>query len=132
MKWAGYLVVVLFLLTSIPSAFCQDEVIMLDHDELGLHERPAVKFNHEKHQEAVGECTRCHHDYDEYMNNVGSEGQACSECHGKSGGGHVRPMSSEMSFHIAVRLLLKYSHNHCTDQMWSRLLLPPTYQEPAL
>ena len=86
MKWAGYLVVVLFLLTSIPSAFCQDEVIMLDHDELGLHERPAVKFNHEKHQEAVSECTRCHHDYDEYMNNVGSEGQACSECHGKSGG----------------------------------------------
>lgn len=66
----------------IPAASSQEEVIVLKHEDLGTHERPPVKFNHEKHQEVVTECTSCHHDYDEHMNNVGGEGQACSECHG--------------------------------------------------
>jgi hypothetical protein len=105
MKPARYIIAMSFVFAFVSSAFCQDEVIVLRHDEVGMHERPAVKFNHEKHQEVVSECTRCHHDYDEYMNNVSSEGRACSECHGKTGG------DSSVTLVNAFHLQCKTCHN---------------------
>lgn len=101
MRYARCMLAVVLVFLWISGALSQDEVIVLTHEELGAHERPPVKFNHEKHQEVVSECTRCHHDYDEYMNNVGSEGQACSECHDKSNGKST--VSLLRAFHVQCK-----------------------------
>jgi len=101
MRYARYMVAVLFALVFIPVALAQDEVIVLTDEELGPHERPPVKFGHERHQEVVTECRRCHHDYDKYMTNIGGEGQACSECHDRSNGKSA--LSLVRAFHMQCK-----------------------------
>lgn len=64
----------------IPAAYSQEEVIYINSAELGEHQRPVVKFLHEKHAEDIL-CARCHHDYDEFGANTDEDGQACAECH---------------------------------------------------
>ncbi len=61
-------------------AFSQDEQLILDHKEIGVHQRPLTHLNHEKHMEII-DCNRCHHEYDKNGNNIGEDGQSCSECH---------------------------------------------------
>jgi len=82
MKHGQYALIVSLLVLSVPVAFCQDDVMVLNHQELGAHERSLVKFNHEQHAGKI-ECVRCHHDYDEYLNSRGGEDKAqpCANCH---------------------------------------------------
>jgi len=59
------------------SAWSQDDVMQLKSDGTKPMERPAVTFPHEKHA-GLMECSRCHHDYDAYGVNRGSEGRRCA------------------------------------------------------
>jgi hypothetical protein len=76
-----FLLACVFFAWSLP-CLAQDEVMVLETPELGAHQRPLVHFNHEKHAESM-ECMRCHHDYDEFLNNMGGEGNRCADCHEK-------------------------------------------------
>lgn len=64
-------------LTAFP-ALAQDDVMALEIAKDA--QRPAVGFPHAHHAETV-DCAVCHHDYDAYGNNAGSEGKACADCH---------------------------------------------------
>jgi len=70
----------LFVAFAVPVC-SQEQIIVLNHAEIGNHQRPPVSFNHEQHIGKV-DCLQCHHDFDAYMNNRGGEGQACGTCHG--------------------------------------------------
>lgn len=72
---------VLLLTAFAVSVYAQEPIITLRHAEIGEHQRPDVKFNHELHIGKV-DCLQCHHDFDAYMNNRGGEGQPCGTCHG--------------------------------------------------
>jgi len=87
-----FVLVMIVAVFSAPFAFSQEAVMDLDHKEIGPHQRPLVQFSHEKHS-AVLECLRCHHDYDKYGNVKGSEGQACTECHGQKSGKKAIPLA---------------------------------------
>ncbi len=77
-------------------AWSQEDVIVFKGDGKGKRERPAVSFPHERHAQLV-ECTLCHHDYDVYGVNKGSEGQKCADCHGQSSGRNPIPL--QRAFH---------------------------------
>jgi len=77
------------------SAWCQDDVMQLKSDGTKPRERPAVTFPHEKHA-GLMECSRCHHDYDAYGVNRGSEGRRCAECHGD---GSANPIPLQRAYH---------------------------------
>ena len=87
MYFGRYIIALVALcLAFAPSAFSQDAMIVLDHKELGAHQRPLVRFDHDKHSSSM-KCSRCHHDYDKYGNNkVEEDGQACTACHEKKNG----------------------------------------------
>lgn len=80
MRFGNCFIAFALVLTFAALSFSQDANIELKSTALGAHERPIVHLNHEKHS-AVIDCVRCHHDFDQFGNNKGSEGQACSECH---------------------------------------------------
>jgi hypothetical protein len=80
MRYTNLLLVVLALAVFIPPAYSQEDIVILNHPELGHHQRPPVEFNHKLHAEKF-DCARCHHDFDAYMNNRGGEGQPCDSCH---------------------------------------------------
>ena len=82
----------------IPLAHSQEDTILLNSKELGTHQRPLVEFNHKLHSENKLDCTRCHHDFDAYLNNRGGEGQPCDTCHKKQG--HDDTPSLKEAFHI--------------------------------
>lgn len=63
----------------------QDEVIHLNHDTLAPHKRPVVAFPHALHEKKI-DCIKCHHNFNEYGVNVGSEGETCGSCHGSKPG----------------------------------------------
>ncbi len=75
-----------FILIAVFAVFCcqlahsQDDKFPLNHKELGKHQRALVMFNHKLHSEKF-DCTRCHHGFDKFKNNKGSEGQPCDSCH---------------------------------------------------
>lgn len=100
MKYLKFLPVVLLLAVFAPLAFSQESMIILNHSELGKHERPAVEFNHEKHANKI-DCLQCHHDFDAYMNNRGGEGQPCSSCHGLQA--TQETISLEDAFHLQCK-----------------------------
>ena len=79
-KYGKYFLVCVWVVLFLSSAFPQEEVIVLEHRELAPHQRPPVRFHHENHATVI-DCLRCHHEYDQYGNNVGGEGQDCSNCH---------------------------------------------------
>jgi Class III cytochrome C family len=93
-------VLAIICLFVVPLAFSQEAVMVLDHKEIGPHQRPLIQFNHEKHSTNL-ECLRCHHDYDKYGNVRGSEGQACIECHGKTAGKKYTPLTD--LFHVQCK-----------------------------
>lgn len=79
-----------FALIVVIGVFCsqaassQEDKFLLDHKELGKHQRPLVEFNHKLHSSKL-DCTRCHHDFDKFNNNRGGEGQPCDSCHKAKG-----------------------------------------------
>ena len=83
MTYVKLLLVVLVLAAFVPLAHSQDDTIVLNHKEIGKHQRPLVEFNHKLHAENKLDCTRCHHDFDAFLNNRGGEGQTCDSCHKK-------------------------------------------------
>ena len=100
MKYLKFLPVVLLLAVFAPLAFSQESVIILNHSELGKHERPAVEFKHEDHSNKI-DCLQCHHDFDAYLNNRGGEGQPCSSCHGPQA--TQETISLEDAFHLQCK-----------------------------
>jgi hypothetical protein len=80
---AFFSLLALFFLVS--AALSQDPMMILDHKELGPHQRPLVHFDHEQHSNKI-ECQHCHHDYDQYGNNRGGEGRPCADCHNPGAG----------------------------------------------
>ncbi len=109
MKYAKFLLIILVAAAFVPLAFSQESVIALKHEELGIHERPIVEFNHEIHTAKI-DCLQCHHDYDAYYNNRGGEGQACGNCHG--GEGSIAPLALKEAFHAQC----KACHNFMSSQ----------------
>lgn len=106
MRYGKYLLVILLFAACIPAAYSQDALIVLKHKEMGVHQRPPVEFNHEKHTVNF-QCDRCHHDYDKFLNNVSSDPQPCSACHGAQA---VRGMMSLTdAFHAQCK--------NCHDEM---------------
>ncbi len=81
-KHGKFILTSLLLTLSVALAFAQEPVMILNHEQTGFRERPPVKFDHERHAGKL-DCTRCHHDYDEYGNNHGGEdrAQSCTNCH---------------------------------------------------
>ncbi|SFM40468.1 cytochrome c3 family protein [Thermodesulforhabdus norvegica] len=75
----------IMLMTPSAALKAQDEQMQLKHDALAPHRRSVVTFPHALHEEKI-DCIRCHHDFNEYGVNVGSEGEACGSCHGNKAG----------------------------------------------
>ena len=100
MKYGRYAAVVVVLFLAASLAFSQESTIVLNHKELGAHERPLVKFSHEKHSTNI-ECLQCHHDYDAYHNNKGGDGRPCSDCHGRPDKKGLLPLSD--AFHMQCK-----------------------------
>ena len=93
-------IIVLIVMVSMAAAVLplnaqEDEIMLPDRDAATL-QRPTVTFSHARHAETL-ECLRCHHDYDEWGNNTGGDGQACAECHTNSGGNNPIPLT--LAFH---------------------------------
>ena len=81
--------------------YAQEEIIALNSLELGEHQRPIVRFAHEKHAEQIG-CNACHHDYDEYgVNTNEDEGQRCAECHSLTAG--TNPIPLKRAYHLQCK-----------------------------
>jgi hypothetical protein len=88
----------LALFAAVPLAWSQDAIMMLNSESLGKHERPLVRFTHDKHAEVV-ECVTCHHDFDEYYNNNGPQEAQCSECHVADPGPGDNPVPLRLAMH---------------------------------
>ena len=107
MKFGRYVVFALMLsVLSVTCAYSQDAIMQLNSQELGAHQRPLATFTHEQHADVI-DCLRCHHDFDKYGNNLGSEGQLCSGCHTQAAGENPIPLQD--AFHIQCKT--------CHDQM---------------
>jgi hypothetical protein len=78
----------------------QEDKIIMNHEELGKHVRPLVIFPHKDH-EALTECIRCHHDYDEFMTNIGGDEVKCSDCHNNVPGSN--PVDLAKAMHIQCK-----------------------------
>lgn len=110
MRFGKYVVFALILsFLFVTSSFSQDDIIELNSVELGTHQRPIVQFTHEQHAKVL-ECVRCHHDFDKYGNNLGSEGQPCSDCH--AGTSSKKSVFLQEAFHTQCKA--------CHDQMLAK------------
>ena len=97
MKFFIGLLMVTALLIPFFSVNAQEEIITLNTEELGTHQRPLVNFTHQQHADQI-DCARCHHDYDQFgANQGGDEGQRCSECHTPEKGDN--PINLVNAFH---------------------------------
>ena len=93
--------ILLAVFAAVPLAWSQEPVIMLNSETLGKHQRPLVRFTHDKHAEVI-ECQNCHHDFDRYYNNTGPQEVKCSECHLAQPGPGDNPLP-----------LMKAMHTNC-------------------
>jgi hypothetical protein len=101
MKFYTSILRVAGLCLSLSFAFSQEDEFLLQHEEIGKHQRPLVRLNHERHSEII-DCNRCHHDYDENGNNTGEDGQSCSGCHGTVES-EENPVPLMKAFHIRCK-----------------------------
>ncbi len=98
MKYLSSLFALLLALAlAVPAAMGQDDVMKLSSAGQGLADRPAVVFSHAQHSE-IYECTACHHEYDQYLNNTGGDGGKCSQCH-KASATAKNPIPLTLAFH---------------------------------
>ena len=98
MTYIKLLMVVLIFAAFVPLVHSQDDIILLNHTEIGKHQRPLVEFNHKLHAENKLDCNRCHHDFDAFLNNRGGEGQTCDSCHKKKADDHEPSLKD--AFHL--------------------------------
>jgi hypothetical protein len=79
------LIMISALFIIISPAFSNYEAIELYIycDDFKKHTRPLVMFPHMIHGECM-DCIDCHHEYDEFGENVGGDGGFCSDCHTNS------------------------------------------------
>ncbi|MCP4347264.1 MAG: cytochrome c3 family protein [Desulfobacterales bacterium] len=104
MKYFCWCFSILLLFCSALPVFSQDDVIVMNNEELGVHQRPLVSFPHEQHTKDI-DCSRCHHDYDIFGVNTDAEGRKCSECHTReSAASNIAPLAK------AVHLQCKGCH----------------------
>ncbi len=101
MKSKTFILILAGLFLSISFAFSQEDEFVINHEEIGQHQRPLVRLNHERHSEII-DCKRCHHDYDENGNNMEEDGRSCSGCHGKVES-KENPVSLMKAFHIQCK-----------------------------
>lgn len=102
MTYKKILLVAMILVPFVPLAYSQDDTFLLDHKVMGKHQRPLIKFNHKLHAENKLDCSRCHHDFDKYLNNrSGEKGQPCDSCHKMQADGG-RP-SLKDAFHLQCK-----------------------------
>jgi len=94
-----YLLACALIVFAASLGFSQEDLMVLNHQQLGFHQRPLVRFSHARHMDAI-DCSRCHHDYDQYGANIGGEGQACSECHGVN---KANPVPLTRAFHVQCK-----------------------------
>jgi hypothetical protein len=92
----------LALFAAVPLAWSQDDIMMLNSETLGRHERPLVRFTHEKHAGVI-ECVTCHHDFDTYYNNTGPQEVKCSECHLADPGFGDNPVPLRLAMHTKCK-----------------------------
>ncbi len=97
-----YLLAVLLLVLFVPPVLSQEAVMILNHREVGAQGRPPVRFDHERHAGKF-ECARCHHDFDEHLNNRGGEDKAqpCANCHAQNTRQGVIPLTE--AFHAQCK-----------------------------
>lgn len=100
MRYVKWFPGVLILFIFITTALTQENVILLNSDELGEHQRPLVTFSHKNHEDRM-DCIRCHHDYDEFGTNQGGEGQRCAGCHQKEA--DENPIPLMRAFHLLCK-----------------------------
>ncbi|NOY70020.1 MAG: cytochrome c3 family protein [Deltaproteobacteria bacterium] len=94
--WIGLLMIVA---TAFP-AYSQDDVIVINSKALGNHTRPLVRFPHLKHEDQI-DCSECHHEYDKSGENIGGDGEDCSDCHTKNAGSNPIPLME--AFHLECK-----------------------------
>ena len=79
-------VIAVVLIFMAPTAFSQDDMVEVPTSAFDNLERPAVKFEHDNHNELAGldDCVACHHGKTDAglmdMENS-SEGESCDSCH---------------------------------------------------
>lgn len=78
--FAGLLALALLTALAASVGLGQDEVMTLNAAGEGKNQRPLVVFSHGKHSE-IYDCANCHHEYEENLNKLGSEGGNCADCH---------------------------------------------------
>lgn len=100
MKRTIFFICIVFTVFFTAGAFSQDDVIIINNDAIGKHKRPLVKFDHNSHEELT-ECSRCHHDYDEFGGNTEEDGQQCGECHTKAAGKNPIPLMK--AYHLQCK-----------------------------
>ncbi len=89
-----------------PAAVAQDEVMFLNSQALGPHQRPLVRFTHQKHVKVMTKlagdeetaCRACHHDHAVFGVQGDSTGTSCADCHGPNAG-TGNPVSLKMAMH---------------------------------
>ena len=78
---AGLMAVLLIFV----SAYCQEDMVVVNDDAFDNPQRPPSVFRHEEHNEKAGieECNECHHIYVDGVRSEyeSSEDQYCSDCH---------------------------------------------------
>lgn len=106
-------IIALTLIFMAPTAFSQEDMVEVPTLAFESPERPAVKFEHDKHNELAGleDCVVCHHGKtDEGLMDTenSSEGESCDSCH------PVKPENGEIPLMRAYHLQCTTCH---TDEL---------------
>ena len=117
MKFKTSILILAGLFLGLSFAFSQEDEFVLHHEEIGRHQRPLVRLNHERHSEII-DCTRCHHNYDENGNNTAEDGQSCSGCHGKVGSTEIPfPLWRPSTFNVRAAMRDGYQGGKQADRL---------------
>lgn len=103
MKSLRWVLLILVQIALISAGYAQDDQIKLGDEALQPLQRPALVFPHERHTAVIDDCLRCHHDFDQYGVNTGSEGGKCSECHLKDPSPEDNPVPLVAAFHTMCK-----------------------------
>ncbi|WP_176724182.1 acidic tetraheme cytochrome c3 TmcA [Desulfoplanes formicivorans] len=101
---AAMMVLMLAVLALPGMAMAQEDMTMIRSDAFEHHQRPAVRFVHDMHNEMaeIDDCSVCHHVYEDgkLLEGETSEDEPCSSCH------PAQPESGELG-------LMRAFHKRC-------------------